>query len=754
MNRNRIILAIIIISLIIIIIYHYWMYILLVIIIYAGIQLWIHKKKEKEYQNNLVKDNDDIGFCFTDKEIKFLIRLQSNINQFIENKLYSDKNIKYDDLCTNIIYELISDIYNQKPSQEKINKFIDLIAYIFNKFFSEQFNFDYKYRNHNIREKIRDMIHDCNKSHFKNNTYNINLNDTINCIRVFIMTGYIPNIQNSSSNNREKSTFTNNKSKEDGYKENKSKEELTIPTYSEFIANHNEKIFPIRLIRSLYPYNVISRIPFNSISEGDEKIIDRFKYTIRKIEKQPQNDDRLAIEFILQTIGYNEQEKWNDCFLILFSKEGKFITLYIKDGGTHKNIHSAPEMILSLLNFHFNNFNKIRRADTILYRDMYCEYLIKSIYEDFINPNNNVDYLLEPCNEIIGGFYIVNDKTKNIRFIYRYEKDEANALCRLLAKNKSDDNTFVIYFSEGSPFNNSDSKDSKAWSILKFLNEYSNNKLSKNYFEEKILFLLNDLSSFPQEYTIENVEKCYIENDSSKRNLRNPLPEYLVNDAWNTINSIINGHKLNTLTKGEKFHLLSAFKLVRSYINQNQKKYDNNIKNHAFSIFEVLFKSTIEYWFNTRDNDVILSYCLSDNKYYTLCNIQIKNENIQFSFQIKDENIPLSKGNYNMNKPMQNIAAEVYMWAYYYKWTEQCKRSANYNVSIKEYKELYNKNKLYCFLDMVYIKNYKAANNSSVCLRSGFLQQISREKSKQIDYGSKHKKGNIIYFCIDNLDII
>ena len=215
------------------------------------------------------------------------------------------------------------------------------------------------------------MIHDCNKSHFKNNTYNINLNDTINCIRVFIMTGYIPNIQNSSSNNREKSTFTNNKSKE----------ELTIPTYSEFIANHNEKIFPIRLIRSLYPYNVISRIPFNSISEGDEKIIDRFKYTIRKIEKQPQNDDRLAIEFILQTIGYNEQEKWNDCFLILFSKEGKFITLYIKDGGTHKNIHSAPEMILSLLNFHFNNFNKIRRADTILYRDMYCEYLIKSIYE-------------------------------------------------------------------------------------------------------------------------------------------------------------------------------------------------------------------------------------------------------------------------------------------------------------------------------------------------------------------------------------
>lgn len=188
MNRNRIILAIIIISLIIIIIYHYWMYILLVIIIYAGIQLWIHKKKEKEYQNNLVKDNDDIGFCFTDKEIKFLIRLQSNINQFIENKLYSDKNIKYDDLCTNIIYELISDIYNQKPSQEKINKFIDLIAYIFNKFFSEQFNFDYKYRNHNIREKIRDMIHDCNKSHFKNNTYNINLNDTINCIRVFIIT--------------------------------------------------------------------------------------------------------------------------------------------------------------------------------------------------------------------------------------------------------------------------------------------------------------------------------------------------------------------------------------------------------------------------------------------------------------------------------------------------------------------------------------------------------------------------------------
>lgn len=108
MNRNRIILAIIIISLIIIIIYHYWMYILLVIIIYAGIQLWIHKKKEKEYQNNLVKDNDDIGFCFTDKEIKFLIRLQSNINQFIENKLYSDKNIKYDDLCTNIIYELTS----------------------------------------------------------------------------------------------------------------------------------------------------------------------------------------------------------------------------------------------------------------------------------------------------------------------------------------------------------------------------------------------------------------------------------------------------------------------------------------------------------------------------------------------------------------------------------------------------------------------------------------------------------------------
>lgn len=55
---------------------------------------------------------------------------------------------------------------------------------------------------------------------------------------------------------------------------------------------------------------------------------------------------------------------------------------------------------------------------------------------------------------------------------------------------------------------------------------------------------------------------------------------------------------------------------------------------------------------------------------------------------------------------------------------------------------------------MVYIKNYKAANNSSVCLRSGFLQQINREESKQIDYGSKHKKGNIIYFCIDNLDII
>lgn len=94
------------------------------------------------------------------------------------------------------------------------------------------------------------------------------------------------------------------------------------------------------------------------------------------------------------------------------------------------------------------------------------------------------------------------------------------------------------------------------------------------------------------------------------------------------------------------------------------------------------------------------------------------------------------------------------MWAYYYKWAEQCKRSANYNVSIKEYKELYNENKLCCFLDMVYIKNYKAANNSSVCLRSGFLQQINREESKEIDYGSRHKNGNIIYFSIDNLDII
>lgn len=718
----------------------FWQYVLMVLLLTVLLFAFMWKKnKEKERKE---KDDKDIRYTLYDKKgaIRFLEIAQQDINNICRN-ITSGRNAKYTDnkLIEIIIKDYIQNIFykeNLRGSSEDL--FVDSVIYLFLPYFHRKIDSREKYKNHQIREFMRFLIkkYQCVKNNSE--VLSVGMGDEyenhLTNMYAFFVRGetyyqFIPK--------QKKASYTY-----DAENPQEKKIQLGNINYVDFVKGHDKKLFPLRLIRSLYPFQIISKIPFNNVIEGETKeICSEGKSFVYKIRKKKEFNDTIhgkgvEIEFILQSTHHGEADKWDDLFRVIFDANGHFKTIYVKDKNGYNNRHSADKMILSLLNFHFHEFNKVV-GKTCQYRDMYCQYLIKSIYEEYTGGRNGIEYLQNPCLHTINRLYVIDDKIAKKRFLYCYTIDEANTICTLLSSDKETQYDVVIYFVEQSPFNNQTPKEKKALSITKFLESYSKDVISRSYYEEKILFLINELSQMPQVYSLEKVKKCYDDNSEADRNFQHPLPIWLVNDAINFVNSINKKEVLECFTHGEKFHFLAACNLIRAYLRNTQDYCDHREKNHAYATNNKLLSKAIQYWYNTCDRDVILSR--DKNGFYNgtmLCNINIGYESIQFHFQnIKlDADTTLYNGLYNYNKPMQNIAAEVYMWSYYYMWEERCrgKGTANYRVRLNR------KEDICYFLDMVYIKDFIAKEGSKITLKYNFCDNLRDDAP--IDLGFKSNR--------------